>query len=616
MLRAMSVPRRRLLPALVLIVTTAAAAPSSSGAAAAPGDEWLALATAMAKPWATLQRPGGAGFADYVVAAAPEGPPRDPYGRAFLGLALLQSGIRDDSDPQIAAGLRAVGYAASHPVRRDRIVFENLALETAYNVARRALATDDRFRAIRPALEARIRRTTAIQLGGARPYYNYYLVDSAGLMEALASGLTSSVRGSALANRARTRRLVEKLVNETVTRIGARYSTRGGLSILSDPPWNPPAYDALSLALLARITARLGPAATSDETRELMRGMARSLWALASPAGSVSYYGRSQDESWTLAMTAYGALATARLPGTSPADAARFEALANRALGRLRDAYAGGRFGFWITPAFARGIRGAVSGIDAYADAASYSGLTLVGLNWALEEMDGDGPAAGAIGADTPGAFRIASGPSAAAFVRTPALWFAVKQGPGVYVKGVGDYRSDVRYDGGLVALQSTAPGGPPADIVPARPHSRRRDDRAEPVLFHAGRAFRFWGTRLRTTSAGGVDLTGGFRAGSRWLRRGVRVTYRPAGCGLRESLATRRGDRIQRTLWTRGRPRISGGGRILTDRGQRVTLGSRPRRISFRGGYASGAEQQLTRVQMLFAGSGRPLTTDYCPPA
>jgi hypothetical protein len=612
---AMTGLRRHLLAAALAAGLIPAAMPASASAAADPSSEWTALARSMAAPWAALQRKGTAEFADYVVSAAPKGPPRDPYGRAFLGLALLQSGLRDGSDPQIAAGLRAIGYAASHPVRRDRIVFENLALETAYNVARKPLAADRRFQAIRPALEARIKRTTVIQFGGKRPYYNYYLVDSAGLMEALTSGLRSSVRGSALANASRTRRLIADLVNKTVPAIGARYATSdpaGRLEVLSDPPWNPLAYDAFSLALLARITSRLGPGATSDRTRELMRRMARSLWVIASPTGSVSYYGRSQDQSWTLAMTAYGALAAAHLEGTSAEDAARFQALAHRVLARLRDRYAGGRFGFWITPAFANGIRGAIPGIDAYADAASYSGLTLVGLNWALEEMAAGGPAAGPLAADTPGTHRIAKGPSGAAFVRTPALWYAVKQGPGVYVPGVGDYRFDVRYDSGLVALQSTPPGGPATDVIPARPHSRRRDDRAEPVLLRGRDAAGFWGTRLRTTAGGGVDLTGGFRAGARWLRRGVTIAYRPMGCGLRESLPTRRGDHIERTLWTRGKPHVTGS--TLRDSAQRVTLGTRPTRIEFRGGYASGSEQHLVRVRMSFSGTGKPLTIDYCP--
>jgi hypothetical protein len=603
------------------LVTSAVA--SSVLASAAPAlatadsrNEWLGLDQSMAAPWVKVQRSDGS-FTDYVVDAAPKGPPRDPYGRSFMGLALLQAGLRDGDRPQVGVALRAIGAAAAHPVRRDRIVFENLALATAYNVARAKLAGDSRFKAIRPALETRLKHMTVVQFGGSRPYYNYYLVDSAGLMELLSSGLTSSVPGSALANRARTKRLIVDLVNRRVPGIASRYATRdaaGELEVLSDPPWNPPAYDAFSLALMARIVNRLGPSA-SKGARSAMRGIARSLWVLASPEGSVSYFGRSQDQSWTLAMTAYGALAAADLPQTSAADIARFQVLAARVLMRLRDAYAGGRFGFWITPAFGHGkVRAAIPGLDRYADAASYSGLTLVGLNWALEQMDADGPAPGPLAADTPGVHRIGVGDGAVVTVRTPSLWFAVKQGPGTYVKGIGDYSGDVRYDSGLVALQSIAPDGTPANVLPLRPHSLGRGDRAEPELARGHLAARFWGTSLRTTGSSGVVLTGGYRAGKRWLRRRVAIRYDVQGCGLTESLPTHRGDRVQQALWFRGRPQTTGGGRVLTDARQRVALSVRPRRIVQRGGYASGTEQRLTMVELLFRGTGKPLIFSFCP--
>src|SRR5947207_3122017 len=79
------------------------------------------------------------------------------------------------------------------------------------------------------------------------------VVDSAALLELLSRGLPSSVPGSALANRKRTRALVSDLVTHRLSRIAAPYTTgdpAGRLTLLSDPPWNPPAYDAFSLALL------------------------------------------------------------------------------------------------------------------------------------------------------------------------------------------------------------------------------------------------------------------------------------------------------------------------------------------------------------------------------
>ena len=55
-------------------------------------------------------------------------------------------------------------------------------------------------------------------------------------------------------------------------------------------------------------------------------------------------------------------------------------------------------------------------------------------------------------------------------------------------------------------------------------------------------------------------------------------------------------------------------GGELVTDPLQQLTLGTRPSRMSWRAGYASGTDVALTRVQMSFAGTGRPLTFNFCP--
>src|SRR5205085_2186593 len=148
----------------------------------------------------------------------------------------------------------------------------------------------------------------------------------------------------------------------------------------------------------------------------------------------------------------------------------------------------------------------------------------------------------------------------------------------------------------------------------PARPHSRRADDHAEPLLLRGRTAARFWGTSLHATRDGHVTLTGGFRAGRRWLRHGVAIRYAPSDCGgVRMTLPTHRGDRIEQALWLRakGFERTSRG-RLLVDDSEQVTLEARPRATSVRGGYASGAEQHLVRVKMRFAATGKPLVIDF----
>ena len=188
-----------------------------------------------------------------------------------------------------------------------------------------------------------------------------------------------------------------------------------------------------------------------------------------------------------------------------------------------------------------------------------------------------------------------------------------MKQGPGVFVKGVGDYSVDLRYDSGLVGLEPIDKDGTPGQILPSRPHSLAPGDRAEPLL-HRGRATgRFWGTSMRSLPGGGVALTGGFRAGRRWLRRGVTLRYQPAGCGLRVTIPTRRGDRLEESLWFRGTPVISAGRTTLADRAQTVAVSPPPTSIARQTGFASGTVARLVRVRLRFRGTGQPLTATFC---
>src|SRR5205823_4773284 len=121
---------------------------------------------------------------------------------------------------------------------------------------------------------------------------------------------------------------------------------------------------------------------------------------------------------------------------------------------------------------------------------------------------------------------------------------------------------------------------------------------------------------RLSNLPGDGVALTGGFRAGSRWLRRGVTLRYQPAACGLRMTIPTRRGDRIEQSLWFRGMPRISSGGTVLSDRLQRATISPRPAILPRQSGFASGTEARLVRARLRFRGSGKPITVTYCSAA
>ena len=73
------------------------------------------------------------------------------------------------------------------------------------------------------------------------------------------------------------------------------------------------------------------------------------MWAYQAPDGDLAYFGRSQGQSWALAL---GALAAARAAAAGPCDrrARAFQAVADRALGRLAARHPIGPGGMAIVP--------------------------------------------------------------------------------------------------------------------------------------------------------------------------------------------------------------------------------------------------------------------------
>ncbi|MDP8943734.1 MAG: hypothetical protein M3N16_06420, partial [Actinomycetota bacterium] len=352
-----------------------------ASAATAAAADVAGLARSVARPWPDLQRADGS-FPDEVAEIARE--PRDPYGNAMLGYALLDHGLREGDEQSISSALRAVGYAIRHPDVGHRAIFEDLPLASAYNLARARLADDPRFTALRADWEARLRRIRLVGIGGPRPYFNWYLVEAVAILELLRTGIDPGAEsGSVLAQPAESARVVEDLINRELPATVRRYTRddlrAGPLTIVSDPPHNPPAYHAFSLGLLARGLELLGPRA-STASRDLLDRAVRASWALAAPDGDLAYFGRSQEQSWALAMTAYGAETAARLPGIAAEQAARYTAVSERVLGRLRELHLDDR-GLSITPALRRDLANGVRGLDGYVSASAYGGLTLVGLN-------------------------------------------------------------------------------------------------------------------------------------------------------------------------------------------------------------------------------------------
>jgi hypothetical protein len=595
--------------ALVLVCAVWAAAPPAARGNAAIDD----LRRPVVAKWIELQRADGS-FSDYVLSRR-RLPGTDMYGPAMLGYAFVQYAVATGDRRAASAGLRAIRYALAHRSPSPRRVFEDLALAAAYNLARRNFAHERAFALVRGRWETRLRGMRAHVFRSSRPYFNYHLVQSLAILELLRTGLRGTERGTILARPGQARAAVLDVVGRRLPAVAARTTTpsrAGPLALISDPPCQPLAYHGFSSALLGRILELLDEEAPAP-ARAVQQRAARTSWALMSPHGDLTYFGRSQEQSWALAMSAAGSATAAALPGMPAIEAARGRAVAERALDRLARAYAGGPFGMWIAPALRGGVTAGIRGLDPYVAAGSYTGLTLVALGWASEALERAPTATAPLGGDTAGAFRIGRGASAFVAVRSGPVWFAVKQTPAVHSRAGVDYFTDLRYDAGLIALDRQGRDGRWRAVMPLRPRTERAFDSAGPHLRRRGRVARPTGRRLRVTRDGVVRLSAVFRTGDgRSLGRRVTFRYEPLDCGVRIVVPGRASDRWEYSAFFAGRPRRRGP-RMVEDGAQRITVSARARVTAARG-YASGEHASLTRVRFAFQpGRERPIRITIC---
>lgn len=564
-----------------------------------------AIAQAAAEPWLGRQRADGS-FIDYM----PTRRGGDRYGTAMMGLALLDQGIRLNSQPRIDAGLKAMRFASrrayKYATRRyryaRRAVFDNFAVASAYNIARVSLVGYPRYEALAPSWRKTLRAMRRRVLGN-HGYYNFKLVHAAAILELLSSDLRSHQRGSVLANKRLSRAYVRQVVNHDITRV-ARFYDRGKgterTTIISDPPWNPPAYQAFSLMLIAR-SEHLMKGAASRSARAALMSSLRGLSRLMGPDGDVSYFGRSQEQSWTLSSTAFAASAV--LPYADPALARTAKAIAARALARLQTNYWRPEIGFAMTPSFAAATgKLPLRGIDIYAGGSSYAALTLVALEWAAHEASIADGANLPVPADSQSINFIGRGQSTVATVRAGDRWFAVSRAP-ARVSGANSlYARDLRYDAGLVAFKAPDATGRWIDVMTPRPRTNSPDS-AGPTIRRFGRLWRPVGQRIDATPRGTITVDGELRdfQGNPAHRR-LRMVVAPEGCGVRVSFGVHAGERTQYSVFFRRPPdRRKRKTLILSDDRQNVYVTPLPRAVKLQGGYSSGADGALVRARMTF---------------
>ena len=556
------------------------------------------------------------------------------YGNAYMGYALLMSGVRAGDDAAVEAGLRGLTNPLQPGRRPNRpSVFENLALAAGYNIAKEHAADEPLFERNREAWEDFLKDVPLIRIPAVAHYGNHWLVEAVEIRELLATGLRSDEETAVLGGqRDAADRLSRELVNERIpamARDEAVAAPGGRAFVLSDPPDNPLAYQGLSLGFYARAVELLGDDA-EDSARRTLVEIARASLLLAGPDGDVAYFGRNQEQAWALAGTAYGAYAAAELDESGGEEDDQLRELARRALQRLLTEHGVTHWGLEITPSVARSRWTPAAGLDSGAGGPSFGGLVLALLEWGHDESE-EPPAGASIPADRSLRTKLSHAESRFAVIRRGPVWAVIR--PTIS----GKYPYDVRYDFGVVALKLLRDGRW-TDVVRPRPFTAAESDSAGPILRTGGVTGFPFASEVGIAPDGTVTMRGGWRQeptrtkrvvatlpdGGKVralgsipgapIRTGVVFRFDLTACGVRLTFPVRSGDTIEYSAFLTPRG-IRTGPRALEDDHGRVTF-DRPAAVTTEDGFASGIDPALMRGRAVFSGlAAGPMTVTHCAP-
>jgi len=473
------------------------------------------LSESVARAWLPLQRNGGA------MRLNSAGLQRPSRNTGYYGSAALSISLRiDDSDEKkkfVDAGVKAVNHAVA--AAKPGSPFAILAVAMAYKTASKHLTDYPAVKQALPVWAAWLNK----QSPSDRPlnhacyassdcYNNWDLVMALAAIEMRRANVKGTpAPGSYLADRRGTNKWLRTVFSKDIPKsVGPQPQTDwqlGRAGVLSDPPTNPSAYHQLSSALLAN-SMKEAPLLFSREARNVAKRVSRFTKALISPTGDTALYGRSQMQSWTLA----AALVTAANSVDRRNDTT-WETLGERVLSRLsRPDYRDRSGVFAITPSTRDG---SLSGIDLYAAPADYNGLTLMLLEMAIRAWPKN-RGTGDVPTDRIGNFADIGG-SHLVIGRQPDLWWQW---------GASRTKADLRYDAGLIQVQSRV-DGVWKSLLAGRPIDQF-DRVIGPALMVKGLPARFTVSSVRVTPNGQV-LTGEFvtEAGAGRVRSEVTLEAR-----------------------------------------------------------------------------------------
>ncbi len=547
----------------------------------------------------------------------PSGTPlNDGYANAGIAYAMLLEAARSGDERYFNSAMRAFSW-----ITRTRYpmfgVFYQMFSASAYNLAREKFARRSAFRKIRHRWANQLRRfpyQSRRRVLGSSYRYNKDIVEAVQVIELYRSGLRGNSRTAILRDRRTALKRAVRLMNVWIPRAAARYSLnvngaqgwpfRTGVAMVSDPPNNPPAYNAFSAGLYARAYSRMPIVERTERMRTTAESMIDGVIARAAPDGDIAFDGRSQEQAWALSSAAYaawnastfevGALRTIHL------------AFARRVVSRLENVHVTPKssFGFVLTPAAGCcDKRDKPPGQDHYYDVGKYSGLTALTMGWAIAERPGDWSE----GSDVLPTDRVSNlnfGKGTGRFYQhrgESVYWFLRQQS---------DFW-DARADMGVAVLKVRRADGTWVDAVPPRPytggHHRPADPAAPCLVYRSGCAY------LELTS--GRLQAPGYRYTARWrtprgtlVRRGSALVT-PTATGLTLSWSSRAADKYQLDTFLAG-PSCSGGAASTSS--VTITLSGGPACQVMKTRYAGGARTNLRKARIRTRAGASTTTATY----
>ncbi|MFT4049061.1 MAG: hypothetical protein QM648_04395 [Solirubrobacterales bacterium] len=540
----------------------------------------------------------------------------DGYANAGIAYAMLQEAARTGNEKYFKSAMKAFSWISRtrYPMNG---VFYQMFSASAYNLARTKFASRSAFRKIRPAWANKLRRFP-YQKGtlGSRYHYNKNLVEALEVVELYDTRLRGNASSAILKNRSlalkRALRVLGVLVPRRVDDYAVAVAGAQGwqfpttIAEMSDPPDNPPAYNALVAGFYARAYSRLPAAKRTARMRQTAERMINGVVARVAPDGDIAFDGRSQEQAWSLSSAAYAAWNASQFE--TGAQRQTYLAFSRRVVSRLETVHVTSKssFGFVLTPAAGCCDRQDMPpGQDHYYDVGKYSGLTALTMGWALTDRPADW-AAGDSTLPTDSPSNLVYGLGRGRFYQHRGeniYWFLRMQS---------DYY-DARSDMGVAVMKIRAADGTWIDAIPPRPYTGghfKPADPASPCLVYLK------GCAYLELHDGVPAAGGGYSFNAIWrTARGTRVragtaAATPTENGLVLTWASQPGDTYKLDTFIAGGRCRSGGGATAANVTVKIT-GESACALA-KGYFAGGSLTTMRKVTLTATATGSVIQATY----